>query len=114
MEDLKEKAEKVKEGVKETLLGVEDESQTSDQTRSEFMQQAKKDDDTGEWYMGETEFVNAVAPAGEDYVSTTTANSVTHLTHSQHPCSPHIQLRFSGTLLASQSHLRTSRRSTWH
>ncbi|KAI5369613.1 Putative mitochondrial carrier protein [Septoria linicola] len=67
MEDLKEKAEKVKEGVKETLLGVEDESQTSDQTRSEFMQQAKKDEDTGEWYMGETEFVNAVAPPGEDY-----------------------------------------------
>lgn len=70
MEELKEKAEKVKDGVKETLLGVEDELQTSDQTRSEFMQQAHKDEETGEWYMGETEFVNAVAPVGEDYVST--------------------------------------------
>lgn len=78
MDELKEKAEKVKEGVKETLLGVEDESQTSDQTRSEFMQQAKKDEDTGEWFMGETEFVNAVAPAGEDYVSTTSAILLTH------------------------------------
>lgn len=80
MEDIKEKAEKMKEGVKETLLGVEDEVQTSDQTRSEFMQQAKKDEASGEYYLGQEEFVNAVAPAGEDYVSTTTS-----LLHPQRP-----------------------------
>lgn len=68
-ENFKEKAEKVKEGVKETLLGVEDELQTSDQTRAEFMKYAKKDEGSEEWYMGESEFIDAVAPAGEDYVS---------------------------------------------
>ena len=29
-----------------------------------------KDEETGELYMGEEEFVNAVAPPAEDYVST--------------------------------------------
>lgn len=73
-ENLKEKAEKVKEGVKETLLGVEDEMQTSDQTRSEFMKYAKKDETTEEWYMSESEFIDAVAPVGEDYVSNITSS----------------------------------------
>lgn len=74
-ENLKEKAEKVKEGVKETLLGVEDELQTSDQTRSEFMKYAKKDENTEEWFMSESEFIDAVAPVGEDYVSNITTIS---------------------------------------
>ena len=75
-ENLKEKAEKVKEGVKETLLGVEDEMQTSDQTRSEFMKYAKKDETTEEWYMSESEFIDAVAPVGEDYVSNITSSAL--------------------------------------
>lgn len=70
MEQVKEKVEKVKDGVKESLVGVEEDgAQLSQQTRSEFSAFAIKDPETGEYYMGETEFVNAVAPEGEDYVS---------------------------------------------
>lgn len=69
MEDIKQKAEKLKEGVKETLVGTEEEAQLSDGTRSEFMQYAQKDEETGEYFMTEKDFVNAVAPEGEDYVS---------------------------------------------
>lgn len=62
--------EKVKEGVKESLVGTEiDDSQLSGQTRAEFMQYALKDEDSGEYYMGQKEFVDAVAPVDEDYVS---------------------------------------------
>lgn len=75
-ENLKEKAEKVREGVKETLLGVEDETQTSDQTRSEFLKYAKKDETTEEWYMSQSEFIDAVAPVGEDYVSNITSSLI--------------------------------------
>jgi len=59
----------VTEKVKETLVGREDEPQLSEQTRSEFLQHARKDEDTGDYYMGEDEFTNAIAPEGEDYVS---------------------------------------------
>lgn len=62
--------QKVKEGVKETLVGVEgEEQQFSAQTRAEFMQYAIKDDESEEYYMGREEFVNAIAPPSEDYVS---------------------------------------------
>ena len=47
----------------------DDEPQTSTQTRTEFMQYARKDEETGEYFMGEKEFVDAIAPEGEDYVS---------------------------------------------
>jgi solute carrier family 25 aspartate/glutamate transporter 12/13 len=60
--------EKAKESVKESLVGVEEEQQASAQTRADFMQHAIKDEETGEYYMGQEEFVNAVAPPGEDYV----------------------------------------------
>ena len=72
MASITEKAEKAKEAVKETLVGVEDplrdEQQASAQTRADFMQHAIKDEATGGYYMGQKEFVNAVAPPGEDYV----------------------------------------------
>lgn len=75
MADLKEKMveklESAKEATKESLIGVDLESQSSEQSHTEFMQHAKKDEDTGEYYMGEKEFVDAVAPEGEDYVSIT-------------------------------------------
>lgn len=64
-------AEKLKDGVKESLLGTEDEPQLSQQTRAHFMQHAIKDPESGEHYMTEKEFVDAVAPEGEDYVSIT-------------------------------------------
>lgn len=58
----------IKESVKETLLGVEDEAQLSSQTRAEFMQHAKTDPESGDHYMTEEDFVNAIAPESEDYV----------------------------------------------
>lgn len=69
MDVVKEKAEKVKEAAKESLLGVEGETaHLSAQTRTDFMQYAVKDDESDEWYMGAKQFVAAVAPEGEDYV----------------------------------------------
>jgi solute carrier family 25 aspartate/glutamate transporter 12/13 len=69
MDQVTEKLDKVKEGVKETLLGAEVEigGEHSAQTRNEFLQFALKDEN-GEYYMTAKEFVDAVAPAGEDYV----------------------------------------------
>ena len=62
--------EKVKEGVKESLVGVEgEEQQFSAQTRAEFMQYAIQDPESSEWYLGRDEFVDAIAPPNEDYVS---------------------------------------------
>lgn len=54
--------------VKETLLGVEDEPQLSAQTRAEFMQHAKKDEETGKYYLSEEDFVDAIAPTSQNYV----------------------------------------------
>lgn len=68
MEQVAGQVEKVKESVKESLLGTEIEPQLSAQTRAEFMQHAIKDEASEEYYMSEKEFVNAVAPEGEDYV----------------------------------------------
>ena len=39
--------------------------------RDRFLQYAKKDEESGQYYMGESEFTNAIAPEGEDYVSMT-------------------------------------------
>ena len=59
----------LKEAVKETLLGSEEPLQVSAQSRVQFTQNAIKDAETGELYMGADEFINAVAPKGEDFVS---------------------------------------------
>lgn len=86
----KESAEKAKESVKESLLGHEEDpqdQQTPPQTRSEFMQHAIKDEETGEYYMGQKEFVNAVAPLDEDYVSTTIPFVM--FAHAQHSTAKH-------------------------
>ncbi|KAF4626855.1 hypothetical protein G7Y89_g11300 [Cudoniella acicularis] len=60
---------KVKEVVKESLLGSEqvDEVQLSAQSKAAFDKNAKKDSESGELFMSEEEFINAVAPEGEDY-----------------------------------------------
>lgn len=55
--------------VKESLLGTTREPELSTQTRQTFDRHAKKDETTGEFYMTEHEFVDAIAPATEDYVS---------------------------------------------
>jgi solute carrier family 25 aspartate/glutamate transporter 12/13 len=59
----------VKTAVKESLLGSQQPEHLSSQTKSRFNSQAAKDADTGELYMGPDEFINAIAPPTEDYVS---------------------------------------------
>lgn len=65
MEDLT----KAKEVVKEKLLGTEipEDVQLSAQSKATFEKNARKDADTDELFMGEEEFINAIAPEGEDY-----------------------------------------------
>jgi solute carrier family 25 aspartate/glutamate transporter 12/13 len=63
---------KAKEVVKEKLLGTElpeEEMQLSVQSKATFNKNARKDADSDELYMGEEEFINAIAPEAEDYVS---------------------------------------------
>jgi hypothetical protein len=60
----------VKETVKETLVGSTGAPELSHQARSNFLRHAQKDEN-GELYMTEDDFINAVAPKQEDYVSTT-------------------------------------------
>ena len=62
----------VKEAVKESLVGTTLEPQPSAQTKAIFERNARRDDESGEAYMTEEDFVNAVAPEGEDYVGWTT------------------------------------------
>jgi solute carrier family 25 aspartate/glutamate transporter 12/13 len=64
---------KVKEVVKESLLGTElpADVQLSAQSRATFDKNARKGEKTGELFMGEEEFINAIAPEGEDYVRST-------------------------------------------
>ncbi|KAG6034008.1 hypothetical protein E4U41_006725 [Claviceps citrina] len=60
----------IKEAVKETLVGTTTEepgTQLSAQSRARFNSHAVKDPETGELYMGHEEFINAIAPADEDY-----------------------------------------------
>ena len=59
----------VQEAVKESLLGTTREPELSTQTRAAFERNSKKDEETGEYFMTEHEFVDAIAPEGEDYVS---------------------------------------------
>ena len=58
----------VKEAVKESLVGTTIEPQLSQQARATFQKHARKDE-SGEAYMTEEDFVNAIAPENEDYVS---------------------------------------------
>ncbi|KAK5126727.1 hypothetical protein LTR85_009661 [Meristemomyces frigidus] len=57
----------VTEALKESLLGAETEPELSTQTRHDFLQHALKDEETGEQYLDEQAFIDAVAPQGEDY-----------------------------------------------
>jgi solute carrier family 25 aspartate/glutamate transporter 12/13 len=62
---------KVTEAVKATLVGTEEELGLSHQIKANFIQYAQKDETTGELYMTEDNFVNAIAPNNQDYVSAT-------------------------------------------
>ncbi len=70
------KAVAVKEAVKESLLGSEQPVQLSSQTKARFNANAIKDADTGELYLGHDEFVDAIAPPDEDYVSFSLAQPI--------------------------------------
>ena len=58
----------VTEEVREVLLGTTDEPQLSQLTRAAFMKHAQKDE-SGEYYLDQDQFITAVAPESEDYVS---------------------------------------------
>lgn len=57
------------EQVGEVLMGTTEEPQLSQLTRTAFMKHALKDDASGEYYLNEDAFIEAVAPESEDYVS---------------------------------------------
>lgn len=59
----------VKDAVKGTLLGSKEPTEYSVQTKTRFNSHAIRDPETGELYLGQEEFVNAIAPPNEDYVS---------------------------------------------
>lgn len=59
----------VKESVKETVLGTDDQEQLSAQAKATFDANSRRDEATGELLMGVEEFINAIAPENEDYVS---------------------------------------------
>lgn len=69
----------LKEQVGEVLLGTSDEPQLSQLTRSAFLKYAQKDEATGEYFLNEDSFIEAVAPESEDYVS----NCVCHVSRSK-------------------------------
>lgn len=56
----------IKDAVKESLIGTSDESH---QARTNFLRHARKDETSGEYFMTEDDFVDAIAPKHEDYVS---------------------------------------------
>lgn len=62
---------KAKTVVKEKLLGTDqtEELNLSAQSKSTFEKNSRKDADTGELFMNEEDFINAIAPVTEDYVS---------------------------------------------
>lgn len=57
-----------KTAIKESLLGITVEPELSTQTKATFDRNARQDEATGEKYMTEEDFVNAIAPDSEDYV----------------------------------------------
>ncbi|KAL2218611.1 mitochondrial carrier domain-containing protein [Thermoascus aurantiacus ATCC 26904] len=56
-----------KETVKASLVGTAEEPQLSQQVKAHFLQHARKDESTGELYMTEEDFIDAIAPKDEDY-----------------------------------------------
>lgn len=57
------------EALKEAVVGTHEPEQLAAHTKARFAQYAVKDADSGELYLGPEEFINAVAPKGEDFVS---------------------------------------------
>ncbi len=66
--------------IKESLLGTTREPELSTQTKATFDRHARQGGETQEPFMTEEDFVNAVAPESENYVSSTNRSSYLHLT----------------------------------
>lgn len=62
---------KAKEVVKEKLLGIDqtEEIKLSAQSKHTFEKNARRDEASGELFMTQEDFINAIAPVDEDYVS---------------------------------------------
>lgn len=58
----------VTEKVTEVLLGTEESPHLSAQSKETFMKHALRNEETGEHYLDEERFIDAIAPASEDYV----------------------------------------------
>lgn len=70
----------VKGAIKASLVGTSaPEPPITKQIQSHFLQHARTDEKTGELYMTEEDFINAVAPKYEDYVSGDDLDSVVKL-----------------------------------
>lgn len=54
--------------ISESLLGTEATPNLSSESRDRFLRYAQQEDN-GQWTMTEEQFINAIAPAEEDYVS---------------------------------------------
>lgn len=68
----------VKAKVSEALLGTTEEPQLTAQSRETFLKHAVQDEETGEYYLDQERFVNAIAPTGEDYVSSFFRPNIDH------------------------------------
>ncbi|KAJ3458565.1 hypothetical protein MRS44_012674 [Fusarium solani] len=55
------------EAVKETLVGTHEPEQLSAHSKARFIKHAVKDAESGDLFLGPDEFINAVAPKGEDF-----------------------------------------------
>jgi len=98
----------VKEAVKQSLMGSsDDELRFSHQIKANFYHHARKDDQSGELYMLEDDFINAIAPRDEDYVSPCLLFFFFFLFYPRH-CPSH----FANTLVNSPCSTRSSGNST--
>lgn len=71
----------VAETVRESLIGTSQPEQLSPSSRTSFLKHARRDEGTDDLYMGEEEFVNAIAPPEQNYVSLASVNAppISHL-----------------------------------
>ena len=72
----------VKDQVAGALLGTEQPPQLTQQTRAAFMKHATKGEGEDDYFLDEDAFVDAVAPAAEDYVCTNPTPVIVPPTHS--------------------------------
>jgi len=59
----------VTETVKESLVGSVHPTGLTNESRTTFFQNSRQEGEDGELYMNEEDFINAIAPPQEDYVS---------------------------------------------